>query len=224
MWNLQGAEGASSNPKESVAASVTRVYQTPTPCPEFGWVVALQVNQENTHVLGQVRASYTAAGTEQKTIVENFNVKGMDTFFIPYPSVQLRLTPGAAGSADCQVNFYPINDPEVAMMFNSLLYYWETTQVDGEGSEDVDPPSGATGWFPVLDNQGSFGIALKDGGGNTLLGFVLGDANAIDFPQSSGAQYFPLIEGSTLTLTNRSAEADACTVIWRYDFRKVGGA
>ena len=223
MWNLTGADGSSSNPLETIAAGAARVYQTPTPCPRIGWIVALQSDQSSSELIGQIRASYPGAGTVQKTIVESFNVKPMDCFFIPWPSVELRLTADSAGTADAQVNFYPVNDAETAVVFKSVLFYFESTEVEGDSTATIDPPDGATGFWPCLDNQGTLIVSLVDSGGNTLFSFGLGGGNDTDFPQAVGAQYFPLVEGASITAQNESVDPDAITIDWRFDFRHVGG-
>lgn len=223
MWNLRGQDGASSNPKASIAAGKTRVYLTPEPCPAFGWVIALQTDQSNSQLTGTLKASYAGAGTEEDTIAGSFNVSPMDVFFIPYPSVQLELAAEGSASADAQVNFYPVNDAATALVYRSVLHYFDTNTIGAGSTETLDPPEGATGWWPAMDNADSLDIALQNPAGDDLFVYTLGGTNDVDFPTATGAQYFPLFDGAQLAITNGSGGDIDITIVWQYNFRRPGG-
>ena len=223
MWNLLKAEGASSNPLESISASSVRRYLTPDPCPRFGWVVAIQSDQTNGELTGKLEVSYPGAGTTIKTAVENFNIKDIDVFFVPYPHIELSLS-ASGGSASAQVNFYPINSAESALCFQSILTYWEANQIDAATTETLTPPTGATSFFPAVNYEQGFNIGVQDASGNVLYQFALGNDSITEFPQSSGQQFFPLKSGATIVAENPGGDAAVITIIYRYDFNEVGGA
>lgn len=223
MWNLRGKDGASSNPKEDIAAGTTRVYLTPEPCPAFGWVIALQNDQSNSQLTGKLKASYPGAGTANTTIAETFNVSAMDVFFVPYPSLQLELSAEASASVEAQVNFYPINDAGTALVYRSVLHYFDTNTIGASSTDTLSPPSGATGFWPAMDNQDTLTITLQNPAGDNIFSYTLGATGDVDFPTATGAQYFPTFDGAQVAVTNGTGGDIDVTLVWQYNFRRPGG-
>jgi hypothetical protein len=224
MWNLPSRGGHASNPLKALSAGESVVYQTPEPCPRFGWVVALQTEQSSSQLTGSLKASFSGAGTVQKTIAETFNLADEDVFFIPYPSIELTVSNSDDGAASIVVNFYPVDDQETGVLFRGVLHYMSTHQADKETSTTISIPSGVTDWCGLTNVGDTLQIALQDPGGNPWFGYTYGSGTAINNGTLSGAQFFPCFTGSTIKATNGTGEHIRFTLLWKYNFQRPGGA
>ena len=223
MWNLPSRGGHASNPLRTLSASERVLYQTPEPCPRFGWVVALQTDQSASQLTGSLKASFSGAGTVQKTIVQTFNLSASDAFFVPYPSIELGIANTDDGTAKVVVNFYPVNDQETGLLFRSVLHYMSNHQADKETSTTITIPTGVTDWCGLTNVGDTLQIALQDAGGNPWFGYTYGAASAIDNGTLSGAQFFPCFGGTSIKATNGTGAHISFSLLWKYNFRTPGG-